>query len=320
MLASRRASPRAAAQLLRTLASGAMQRLTDRPVLTATAGALTIAFSAILVRLSHATPSTAAVFRCAYALPVLGALALVERRRYGPRSAHDRRLALIAGAFFAVDLICWHHAIGDVGAGLATVLGNCQVVLVGVLAWLFLSERPNSRTIAAVPVVLLGVILISGVIGHGSYGRDPARGVVFGILTGLTYAGFILVLRQGNSDLRRPAGPLFEATAAATVFAVIGGLIVGDLHVQPTWPGHGWLATLALTSQVLGWLLISVSLPRLPAAKTSVLLTIQPVGSVLLGIAIFSESPSAVQFAGVAVVLSGVMLANLRPRRTPAAA
>jgi drug/metabolite transporter (DMT)-like permease len=295
-----------------------MRRLTERPVAAATAGALTIAFSAILVRLSHATPSTAAVFRCAYALPVLGLLAHIERRRYGPRSAHDRRLAVIAGAFFAVDLICWHHAIGDVGAGLATVLGNSQVVLVGVLAWLFLKERPQPRVIAAVPVVLIGVVLISGVIGHGAYGRDPARGVLFGVITGLTYAGFILVLRQGNTDLRRPAGPLFDATAAGTVFALAGGAIVGDLELVPSWPGHGWLATLALTSQVLGWLLISVSLPRLPAALTSVLLTIQPVGSVLLGIAIFSEAPSTAQLAGVAVVLTGVLVANLRPRRAPA--
>ena len=38
-----------------------------------------------------------------------------------------------------------------------------------------------------------------------------------GIFTGLTYAGFILALRQGNNDLRRPAGPLFEATLAAIV-------------------------------------------------------------------------------------------------------
>ena len=30
------------------------------------------------------------------------------------------------------------------------------------------------------------------------------------MLTGLTYAGFLLVLRQGSSDLRRPAGPLFD--------------------------------------------------------------------------------------------------------------
>ncbi len=292
-----------------------MSRLTDRPVVAATAGALTIAFSAILVRLSHASPSTAAVFRCAYALPALALLARRERRLYGPVRREDRRLALIAGAFFAADLIFWHHAIGDVGAGLATVLGNLQVVLVGVLAWIFLRERPARRVIAAVPVVLLGVVLISGVIGHGTYGRDPARGVLFGILTGLTYAGFILVLRQGNRDLRRPAGPLFDATATATAFALVAGLAIGDLRLTPTWPGHGWLALLALSSQVLGWMLISISLPRLPAALTSVLLTIQPVGSVLLGIVILSESPSAAQLSGVGVVLAGVLLASFRPRK-----
>ena len=291
-------------------------RLTDRPALTAVAGAVTIAFSAILVRLSHASPSTAAVFRCAYALPVLALLAGLERRRFGPRTRRDLALSVAAGAFFAADLIFWHHAIGDVGAGLATVLGNLQVVLVGVLAWLLLGERAETRVLAAIPVVLAGVVLISGAIGHGAYGRDPARGVVFGIFTGLTYAGFILILRHGNNDLRRPAGPLFEATLAATAFAAIAGIAIGDVSFVPSWPTHGWLALLALSSQVLGWLLISISLPRLPAALTSVLLTIQPVGSVLLGIAIFSESPSGAQAAGVVVVLAGVTLASVRPRKT----
>ena len=55
---------------------------------------------------------------------------------------------------------------------------------------------------------------------------------------------------------------------------------------------------LALSSQVLGWLLISVSLPRLPAALTSVLLTFQPVLSVMLAWAILDESPSVLQLAG----------------------
>ena len=291
-------------------------RLTDRPALTAVAGAVTIAFSAILVRLSHASPSTAAVFRCAYALPVLALLAGLERRRFGPRTRRDLALSVAAGAFFAADLIFWHHAIGDVGAGLATVLGNLQVVLVGVIAWLLLGERAETRVLAAIPVVLVGVVLISGAIGHGAYGHDPARGVVFGIFTGLTYAGFILILRHGNNDLRRPAGPLFEATLAATAFAAIAGIAIGDVSFVPSWPTHGWLALLALSSQVLGWLLISISLPRLPAALTSVLLTIQPVGSVLLGIAIFSESPSSAQAAGVVVVLAGVTLASVRPRKT----
>jgi drug/metabolite transporter (DMT)-like permease len=142
--------------------------------------------------------------------------------------------------------------------------------------------------------------------------------VIYGVLTGLAYAGFLLVLRHGNHDLRRPASPLFEATFAAALFAAAAGVVLGDVSFVPSWPGHGWLALLALSSQVVGWLLISISLPRLPAALTSVLLTIQPVGSVLLAMAIFGESPSAAQLAGVAVVLGGVMIASLGPRRTPA--
>jgi drug/metabolite transporter (DMT)-like permease len=271
-------------------------------------GALTIAFSAILVRLAHQPPSTAAFFRCFYALPVLGALAWREDRRFGPRPTRSRRLSAAAGLFFAADLIFWHHAIEDVGAGLATVLGNLQVALVPFVAWFYLREHPGRRVLTTLPLVIAGIVLISGALEHGAYGQDPRLGVVFGILTGLTYAGFIIVLRAGGADLRRPAGPLFDATAVAALAAVVTGAVIGEDRLVPSWPAHGWLVLLALTSQVLGWLLITSSLPRLPAALTSVLLTIQPVGSVLLGILIFGEAPSALQLAGVAAILSGLVV------------
>ena len=103
--------------------------------MAAVAGALTIAFSAILVKLADVEPSTAAIFRCAYALPALGLIAWLEDRRFGRRPLRERLLAIPAGIFFAADLICWHHAIADVGAGLATVLGNLQVVVVPFVAW-----------------------------------------------------------------------------------------------------------------------------------------------------------------------------------------
>jgi drug/metabolite transporter (DMT)-like permease len=279
--------------------------------LCAMLGALAIAFSSILVRLSHASPSTAAIFRCAYALPVLGLLAWLEDRRYGRRSWRDRRVAVFAGVFFAADLILWHNSIEDVGAGLATVLANIQVVLVPLVAWAVLSERPGRRVLAALPIALLGVLLISGALEHGAYGRAPTRGTLFGIGAGIAYVGFLLLLRHGGSDLRRPAGPLFDATATGAVMATIAGLVIGDAHLVPTWPGAGWLITLALTSQVLGWLLITISLPRLPAALTSLLLTIQPLGSVALAAIIFAESPSALQLAGVAMVLVGLLVATL---------
>ena len=295
------------------------RQLHDRPVSAALAGALAIAFSGILFRVAHVSPTTGAVFRCLYAVPVLWLLSRREDRRYGPRPLRQRALAWLAGLFFAVDLVAWHQGIEEVGAGLATVLGNLQVVLVGVLAWLILRERPSNRALVAIPVALAGVVLISGALEHGAYGRNPGLGVAFGILTALSYAGFLLVLRQGNADIRRPAGPLFDATLVAGLACIPIGLVWGNLDWTPDWKAQAYLLLLAWSSQALGWLLISITLPRLPAAQSSVLLTFQPVLSVLFAWAILGESPSGLQLGGVALVLSGLLIVSAGGRlRRPA--
>lgn len=275
------------------------------------AGALMIAMSAPLVRLSGVEAATSAAFRCLYALPFLALLAARERRRHGPRAPASRRWARLAGLCFAADLLLWHHAIAYVGAGLATVLANVQVVVVGLVAWSVLGERPATRTLFGVPVVLVGVALIAGITG-GGYGASPLLGGVLGLLTAVAYSGFLLLLRQGNTDLRRPAGPLLDATAVAAVGILAVGAVLGDMDLRPTWPAHAWLFILAVNSQVLAWLLISVSLPRLPALATSVLLLLQPVGSVLIGIALLDETPSVTQLVGVGLVLVGVTMAGGR--------
>jgi len=285
----------------------------------AVAGALAIAWSAILVRLADVAPATAAVFRCAYAVPILLAIAAWEDRRLGPRARRDRTLAAAAGLFFAVDLVCWHHAIEDVGAGLATVLGNLQVAFVPLAAWLLLGERPGRRLLSALPLVLLGIVLISGALEAGAYGAYPARGVAFGAATGASYAGFILLLRRAGADPRRPAGPLLDATVVAALAAAVIGAAFGELDLVPRWPAHAWLIVLALTSQVLGWLLIGASLPRLPAALTSLLLTIQPIGSILLAVAIFGEAPTALQLAGGAAIVSALLLVTRPSASRPVA-
>ncbi|MDP9189105.1 MAG: DMT family transporter, partial [Actinomycetota bacterium] len=269
--------------------------MNSRPVLAGVLGALVIAFSGILVRLADVSPSTAAVFRCLWALPPLALLAYIERRRYGQRSRRDRLIALGAGVIFAVNLTVWHHSIEAVGAGLSTVLGGIQVILVPLFAWVALGERPENRALGAIPVVFMGVVLISGVIGAGAYGEDPLLGGILGVLTAIAYSLFILTLRQGNSDERRPAGPLFDATLTGCIFSALGGVVAGDLDWTPGPESMAWLVTLALTSQVLGWLLISVSLPRLPAVITSIVLMLQPVSTVFLGAVLLDEAPSAVQ-------------------------
>jgi drug/metabolite transporter (DMT)-like permease len=285
-----------------------------RPAVTVLFGAVTIAFSAILFRLSHVSPSTGAFYRCFWALPPLWLVARWENRRWGKLDVRTRSWAWLAGVFFAADLVLWHSAIEQVGAGLATVLGNTQVVLVGLLAWLLLRERPSRESLFAIPVVLVGVLLISGALEQGAYGKNPPLGAVLGLLTGVAYSGFLLTLRHGMRDFPRPAGPLFDATLSSVLCTIPIGLVLGDLDLTPSWSAQGWLILLALSSQVLGWLLISISLPRLPAVVTSVSLTLQPLCSVLFAAVILGESPSALQLLGAAGILAGLVIASLGRR------
>jgi drug/metabolite transporter (DMT)-like permease len=281
----------------------------QRPALGVLIGAFAICFSGILYRLSEVSPATGAFFRCLWALPLLWLLTRWEERRLGPRSRSLRRAAWVAGAFFAADLLLWHYAIDQVGAGLATVLGNTQVLIVGLLAWALFGERLSRNSLLAIPVAMLGIVLISGVLEGGAYGDNPPLGALLGVLTGIAYSGFLLALRR-SSDPRRVAGPLFEATLASTVFLVPAGLALGDLDFAPPLEATFWLIMLALSSQVVGWLLISISLARLPTALTSVLLTIQPLLSVLFAALIVDERPSALQLVGAAAILAGLLIAS----------
>ncbi len=285
--------------------------------MAAVAGAACISSSAVVMQLAGSSASLTALARCGFALPVLGVLAWLERRGGAiAMTARSRWLARIAGVFLAGDLILWSHSIADIGAGLGTVVTNLQVVIVPLLAWAVLGERPHRSLLVALPVMLGGLVLVSGLAGGGGYGAHPALGVAFGLGVAVLYAVYILLLRQSTTHHaateaeRRPVvAPLLQATIGATVGSAVLGLALRDFRLGPAWPALGWLVLLALTSQVVGWLLITMSMPGLPAWLVSALLLVQPVGSLALGAVFLGERPSLLQLAGVAVMLAGVLTA-----------
>jgi drug/metabolite transporter (DMT)-like permease len=283
--------------------------LSDRPVGAAILGATIIAASGTLTRLSNETPATVAVWRCFWALPILYILAHREDRKYGKRLLQQRKLAALAGIAFTFDLVLWHWSIHEIGAGMATVLGNLSSVVVALLAWVLFRERPAMRLLGILPIVLTGVVLATGIIGGRAYGKSPTLGVIFGLACSIVYALFIVLYREGSKDLRRIAGPLFDATAVGGIFALIVGPLVGGVHLLPSWHSQFWLIVLALSSQVLGWLVISVALPRLPASLTALILLIQPVGGIAISALVLGERPSIVQLAGALVIVVGVAFA-----------
>ena len=281
-----------------------------RALAAAGLGAACISASAILIKLADTGPATAAFYRCFLALPILFALAVVERRRRGPRRLAAHLGAIAAGAFLAIDLVLWNHTIADVGAGIATLLGNLQVLFVALAAWVLLRERPGRRFLVALPVVMAGVVLVSGLAGAGAGDSHPLAGIVFGIGTSLSYAAFLLILRQTSAGTPHIAGPLAEVTTTAALGSLLLGLAFGGLQLDVPWASLRWLLLVAVTSQTVGWLLITSSLPRLPAAVSSLLLLLQPVAAIGLAAAVLAEWPSLAQLAGAVLVCGGVLAAS----------
>jgi drug/metabolite transporter (DMT)-like permease len=288
-------------------------------LLAAVAGALAISFSAILYALAEVSPITGAFYRTLYAIPVL-VIIWWARRDQDRRSRAKRLVAFGAGLLLGLDVVVWHISIEYIGAGLSTLIANAQVIVVAVVAWLFMGERPSRQIVLAIPVVLFGVALVSGLGRGDSFGSNPTLGTLLALVSAVFYAAFILGLRSSN-DIQAPsAGPLMEATAGAALAALIMGMFGDGIQFAPSWPAHGWLLALALSSQVAGWLLISYALPRLPAAETATIILLQPVLTMIWGVLIFDEQPSAIQLVGAGLVLAGVgFVAMTSSRRTPKA-
>jgi drug/metabolite transporter (DMT)-like permease len=247
---------------------------------------------------------TTSFYRCVLALPFLVLLAVLEQRRRGPRPLRSRAVVAVAGMFLGVDLVLWTHAIYDVGAGIATVLGNLQVLFVTLIAWVWLREGPRSEFLIALPVVLLGIVLLAGITGSSpAKSFHPVAGVLYGLGGSMTYSVFILILRT------HVAGPLADATAGAALASLVLGRALDELRFSPPRHALEWLLVLALTSQTLGWLLITSSLPHLPAAISALLLLLQPALSLVLAAVVLPQAPTWSQLVGAVLVCGGVLLA-----------
>jgi drug/metabolite transporter (DMT)-like permease len=101
------------------------------------------------------------------------------------------------------------------------------------------------------------------------------------------------------------------STFTTALVSLIVAIPLGEVDLVPSWPAHGWLVLYGVTSQSLGYVLISISLPRLPAVLTSIILLSQPVATVALAMVLLGEAPSGLQLLGVALVIGGIGLATL---------
>lgn len=281
------------------------------PRLLVISGALTISFSSLFVALSGASPTDATVWRALLGLVLLVPLGLWELRRKGISRRWPAELG--AGALLGGDFLLWTQSIADVGAGIAMVLVNVQVIITPLLARLA-GERIGARFLVVLPFAMAGVALASGITAPSGH---TVRGTLCGLGAGLCYAGYLTVMRRSGSHKFTPVA---TATVGTLVTGLVAGLMIGGLSV-PAWPAMGWLIALALGGQVIGWLLASWGIQELPATVGASLLLLQPLLAIVWGVVVLGEQLSVLQLLGCAVVLASLWLvAGIRPRRARRAA
>ena len=216
-----------------------------RTMLIALAGAGAISFAPLLYKLSETNPATGAFFRMAYAVPLLFLIVFLSKKQE-TRDTRSRKLTFLAGLIIAFDFLAYHSAIDYVGTGIATLVGNSQVIIVTLVSWKLLGERPNRSILLSLPVVIVGLALISGIWDGEPYGEDPTRGVIAAVFAAFFYSSFLIVYRYSNKQMAPAANAQLDATLGATIGLLFLGLIplesigVQQINFEITWPAmHG---------------------------------------------------------------------------------
>lgn len=284
--------------------------LTANPRVPLFGGAVLISLSPVWVKLVSVSPTVSGFYRV-----LIGGLALaVFLLVTGRRLALTRRtllILLLAAVFFAADLWSWHRSIGYVGPGLATLLGNFQVFFMALAGFFWLKQTPPVRQLIAIPLALVGLALIVGV-DWNALSADYRLGIVFGLITAVTYAGYLLSLRQARAQaVHRSAAR--EVAVVSLLTAVLLGVSAAAEGVSLAIPSANdalYLLTYGVISQCVGWLLIAGSLPRVSATTASIALLLQPTLSFAWDVLFFARGITPGELLGAVIVLGAIYLGS----------
>jgi len=286
--------------------------LLSNPRLRLFAGAALISLSPVWVKLVGVSATTSGFYRVFFGGVALGLYLLVARKplRFSRRVW---QLLGLAAVFFALDLWFWHRSIIYIGPGLATLLANFQVFILMLAGIFVLRQKPTATQLLAIPLALFGLGLIVG-LDWQSLPNDYRLGVVYGLLTALVYAGYLLTMRYSREDVDYGM-PTREIAVISVVSAVILGasaLVEGQSLAIPTVGDFGWLIAYGVLSHCLGYILIVSSLPQVSTTEAGLALLLQPTLSFVWDVLFFARPMTPTELAGAAIALGAIYLGSRR--------
>lgn len=278
-------------------------------------GAVLISTSSVWVKLADLAPTVSGFYRMAIGGGLLLVICLITRRSLWHSGSYALKL-FFAALFFAVDLWLWHRSILFVGPGLATVLGNFQVFFMTLFGVLFLHERIGWRFLTGLGLAFLGLFLLVGV-DWSNFDADYRTGVIYGLLTAVAYTGFMLVLRQlqGMKSTLSPMSNLGVVSLMCAGILAVMAFFEGDSFVIQDKQTLFSMISLGVFCQVIGWVVITRSMPLLATSLVGLILLLQPALSMLWDIVFFNRPTSTLDMIGFVAVMLGIYVASVRRKK-----
>ena len=281
-------------------------------------GALCISLAPVFVKLvSDLSPTLIGFYRCLFAAFLL--LPILALAKQAPEGLNGHRLPLLKlsmliGAVFAVDLWCWHRSVVYAGAGLSTLLANTQVFYLGVAGVVLYGEPMRRQLWVAIGLAFLGIAVL---IDPGSTVVSPQywTGIALGLMAGLAYATYLTLMRKLESlPVTLPTSYRLALVSVSSSVALLAiSFFEGPVRL-PVGMDWLWLVGLAAVAQVMGWLLITRSLPHVSVSLVGLILLTQPVGATLWGALLFNEPFEGRQIIGTLITLLAIYLGTLKSK------
>jgi len=284
-------------------------------------GVLGFSMKAIFIKLVYAgstvDPVTLLALRMIYAAPFFVAIAWWSGRRKDaqPITPTDWR-ALAALGFIGYYLSSLLDFLGlqYISAALERLVLFLNPTIVVVLSAVFLRKPITRRAVMALVLAYAGIALCvwqNLSVGVGAHATALGTGLVFA--SALLYACYLVgsgqvIARLGSSRF------IAWAMLASTVFVLIHFALTRPLAaLAAPAPVHRLTLAMAIFSTVLPTWLIAESIRRMGANAASLVGSLGPVFTIGIGAAVLGEPVFALQLAGAALVLAGVMLVTMRP-------
>jgi len=268
------------------------------------------ALQPVLVKLAFdGGAGVASVGAIRFALAAL-ALALLARSAIAAAPARTLLAPFLLGlTIYGLETGLFFASLERIDVSLASLLMCSYPALVVAGAVLLRRERASRRRALALVVALVGVALVLA--GGVSGAMDPL-GIGLALGAAISYAAYVLV----SDRLLGTTEPLVLATmlcAGAAVAFALGGTASGSLDV-PSVPTLAVIGAIALVATVLPIAAFLGGVHRLGPSRATILGTVEPPLTIALSALVFGERLGPVQLLGAALVVSGVVILQLRHR------